>query len=187
MKNLYFQRNILKNSFFYFWKEKLYYLHRSNFKSVKSNCSLTFIDINLNNYFLIENIRGKKYVKQFKYQLSLGDYGVYALENDKIVGYGWVKHSGSKDYFYKFSDDICYLCRFFVIDAKRGYGIYPELISKLIESKACYNNFYINVEKGNIASERGLIKVGFRLDSEYTFFRALKHTFNKKMLTQKQS
>lgn len=98
------------------------------------------------------------------------------------VAYGWVKHKKSKDFFFLIEDGCCYLCRFYTHEDKRGHNIYPCLISALIEHEKECEKFYINIEKGNMASEKGLLKVGFKKIKEIRFFRVLRITLNKYLL-----
>ena len=63
--------------------------------------------------------------------------------------------------------------------------MYPEIISELIKRENNTNHFYIGVERGNVSSEKGLTKVGFKFIKEYGFIRGFKHTFNKKMLEER--
>ena len=112
----------------------------------------------------------------------MGDFGYYAYVDGKPVGYGWIKYAGSDDFFYKIEERCVYLCRFFVHESVRGHKVYPEIISNLIQKEKNIEHFYIGVERGNISSEKGLVKTGFKLVKEYGFIRGFKHTFNKKTL-----
>ncbi len=166
------------------WKERLFSLNRTevNFKTAK--VSIEMVPVTYESINLVKELRGPEFVEQFKYQLTLGDFGYYAYYNGKPVGYGWVKHQGSDDFFFEISDGCCYLCRFFVHESMRGLGIYPELISSLIEKEQDTLTFFIAVERGNIASENGLKKVGFKFVKEFGFIRGFRKTFNKKCLRE---
>lgn len=168
--------------FFKVWNERLFYVHRSKMTLKKSDLPVEMVRITENNVKWVTMLRGREYESHFKYQISLGDFGYYACIEGKPVGYGWIKHPGSDDYFYNIGAGCCYLCRFFVCEEVRGHNIYPMLISSLIENKKEFKSFYIGVEKGNIASENGLKKVGFEFIEEYKFIRVLRHTLNKKMI-----
>jgi len=163
------------------WHERLFEVKRSDFIT-HNNEKLTFVPITSENAGLVKKLRGEIYESQFLYQLSLGDFGYYAYIDGKPVGYGWAKHPGSDDYFYKIGEKCVYLCRFFVCESVRGQGIYPCIISALVQNEKEFNKFYIGVERGNISSEKGLLKTGFKFVKEYGFVRGFKHTFNKKTL-----
>ena len=164
------------------WHEKLFRVKRADVMLQKSDLELHMVPITEENVSLVCELRGPEYEGQFRYQLSLGDFGYYAYYGDRPVGYGWVKHTGSDDFFFKIGEDCVYLCRFFVHEAMRGHGIYPEIISRLIQKQDAANTFYIAVERGNESSEIGLKKVGFQFVKEYGFIRGFKKTFNMKKL-----
>ncbi|MBQ7377979.1 MAG: GNAT family N-acetyltransferase [Clostridia bacterium] len=164
------------------WHERLFHIERKDVIRKKSDLLLDFVPITYENTELVRTLRGDVYAEQFQYQLSLGDFGYYAYHNGQPVGYGWVKHKDSDDYFFKIAEGCCYLCRFFVHESMRGHGIYPALITALINKESECNSFYIAVERGNDSSERGLRKVGFEFLKEYGFLRGFKHTINKKTL-----
>lgn len=164
------------------WHEQLFRAERASIIPQKSNLSLEFVSVTEYNAHLVAELRGQEFEGQFRTQLSLGDFGYYAYLDGKPVGYGWAKHTGSDDYFFKIGEGCAYLCRFFVHESARGHGIYPALISALIEREAQVNRFYIAAERGNDASVRGLRKVGFEFVKEFGFVRGFKHTFNKRHL-----
>jgi len=156
------------------WHEKLFHVKRADAVLQKSDLELNMVPITQENLSLVCELRGSEYEKQFRYQLSLGDFGYYAYFNDRPIGYGWVKHPGSDDFFFKIGEDCVYLCRFFVHESMRGHGIYPEIISELIKKEHTAKTFYIAVERGNESSERGLKKVGFTFVKEYGSIRGFK-------------
>ena len=157
-------------------------LDREKYSPVKANVDIELVLIDRTNAALVGPLREERYVSQFAEQLNMGDVGYYAYLEGCPIGYGWVKHPGSVDYFFKIGEGARYLCRFFVCEQARGRGIYPALITALIEHEGETNRFYIARERGNVASERGLLKVGFKHVGEYAFLRGFKHTFNKRKL-----
>jgi len=164
------------------WHERLFSVNRNDVVLQNSDLALKMVPITKENASLVCDLRDPVYEGQFRYQLSLGDFGYYAYLDDRPVGYGWIKHTGSDDYFFKIGEDCVYLCRFFVHESLRGHGIYPEIISALIQKEDTVKTFYIAVERGNESSERGLKKVGFQFIKEYGFIRGFKKTFNMKNL-----
>ena len=166
------------------WHERLFRVKREKATLQKSDLDLEMIPVTEENAYLVKDLRGAEFEKQFKYQLSLGDFGYYAYCEGKPVGYGWAKHTGSDDFFFKIGEGCVYLCRFFVHESMRGHRIYPELISELMKRENETETFYIAVERGNESSERGLRKVGFEFVKEFGFVRGFKKTFNMKKLTK---
>ena len=167
------------------WHEKLFRVKRTDVVLQKSDLELHMVPITEKNVSQVCELRGAEYEEQFCYQLSLGDFGYYAYYDGRPVGYGWVKHPGSDDFFFKIGEGCVYLCRFFVHESMRGHRIYPEIISRLIQKEDATKTFYIAVERGNQSSERGLRKVGFQFVKEYGFIRGFKRTFNMKLLNWK--
>ena len=164
------------------WHERLFHVSHNKVTPYKSDLLLELRPINFENASLVNSLRGAVFEKQFLHQLSLEDVGYFAFYKGNAIGYGWIKHPGSDDYFFKISEGCCYLCRFFVHESVRGHGVYAELISSLIAHENGNNSFYIAVERGNVASEKGLKKVGFSFVKEYSFIRGLKYTMNKREL-----
>ncbi len=164
------------------WHERLFTLERKDMLGAQARVPITFVPITKENAPLVKDLRGKEYVEQFLSQLQGGDFGYYAYEGETPVGYGWAKHAHADDFFFKIGENTVYLCRFFVSESMRGKNIYPALITALIEKEADINRFYIAVERGNNASERGLKKVGFSFVKEYGFLRVLRKTVHKKLI-----
>ena len=164
------------------WHERLYSLAEEDYRKCSAKEKIETVEITEKNAHLVRELRGEIYEGQFLSQLAMGDFGYYAYLNGVPVGYGWKKHEGSDDFFFRIGESARYLCRFFVHDSARGKGIYPEIITALIEREGFAKNYYIAVERGNTSSERGLAKVGFKFVKEYGFIRGFKHTFNKKTL-----
>lgn len=172
----------MKHFLFKLWHEQLFFLKRCNMVSRNPAIPLTYVEINQENSVLVRELRAEMYVSQFQRQLIMGDYGLYAFYEGKPVAYGWIKHSGSDDYFFEIGHETCYLCRFYTHESMRGQGIYPALITQLIGHEAWCDHFYIDIERGNCASQKGLEKVGFNFYKEYCFIRGFKHTINKKRI-----
>lgn len=164
------------------WHERLFRLHRKKTCPQAARVSISFLSITPENAAWVRKLRGAEYVNQFREQLSQGDFGYYAMLNGTPVGYGWAKHEGADDFFFRIGHSCVYLCRFFVHESMRGNNIYPSLISALIAHEKNCDCFYIAVERGNVSSERGLTKVGFSFVEERGFIRVLRITLNKKAL-----
>lgn len=164
------------------WHERLFCLHRDVAKFQEARVNITFIPITPENAVWVRDLRGAEYVAQFEAQINGGDYGFYAMLDEKPVGYGWAKHEGADDFFFRIGHSCVYLCRFFVHESMRGNNIYPALISALIAHEKDCDCFYIAVERGNVSSERGLTKVGFSFVEERGFIRVLRITLNPRNL-----
>lgn len=110
--------------------------------------------------------------------------GLFAVCDNKIIGYGWLKTKNAKDPFYKFSKNTAYLSNFFVDEAYRGNGIYPAMLSQFITTHPAHREFFISAYTSNIPSLNGLQKIGFQYVRSLMFVRILKITLNKHKITQ---
>ena len=164
------------------WHEVLYFANRQDIVPVNSTVDIEFLPITAENAHFVKELRGEIYEGQFLDQIKMGDVGLYATVLGKPVGYGWAKRCGSDDYFFKIGQGAGYYCRFFVHPDMRGKRIYPALLTELISRTPDVKRLYIARERGNEASERGLMKLGFSRVGEFGFVRGFKHTFNKKKL-----
>lgn len=107
------------------WHEQLFFAERERAVPRVTDLPVTLVPITEENAALVRDLRGARFEEQFRYQLSLGDFGYYACLDGKPIGYGWAKHAGSDDYFFKIGAGCVYLCRFFVHETARGHGVYP--------------------------------------------------------------
>ena len=158
------------------YKMNLYSVTKGSMRKVNYEEKIVFVPISWDNIELVKELRGKKYVKDFEEHLKNNDLGLYALCDGMPVGYGWKKN---KDVFYKFDSKTCYLGNFYVNNSYRGKGIYPSLISELI-NQLNYKRYYIAAYDTNKSSINGLLKVGFSFVRQDVFYRILKVTIVKK-------
>lgn len=107
------------------WHEQLFFAERERAVPGVTDLPVTLVPITEENAALVRDLRGARFDEQFRYQLSLGDFGYYACLDGKPIGYGWAKHAGSDDYFFKIGAGCVYLCRFFVHESARGHGVTP--------------------------------------------------------------
>ena len=159
----------------------MFTLDYNNIRYVDARIPVSFINITDNNYYRVKGlVKDNFYVKDFRRMLRMGDHGVYTCVNDKIVGYGWVKIKGSRDYFFRINN--AYLCRFYVDPSCRGLNLYPATILYLIKHLKGITKYYIACDVDNYASIKGIRKIGFKLLCDLSFVRILKITINKKQL-----
>lgn len=83
------------------WHEQLFFAERERAVPGVTDLPVTLVPITEENAALVRDLRGARFEEQFRYQLSLGDFGYYACLDGKPIGYGWAKHAGSDDYFFK--------------------------------------------------------------------------------------
>lgn len=173
----------LLKKIFCIYREQLFSISVKDACNQFSNNDISFEEITLSNYKQVASIRpGNFYIKDFKKMLILGDKGVFASLNGRLVGYGWLKQEPTKDYFFEIK--AAYLCRFFVHPDYRGKNIYPTIILHLLSilKNKGIEKAYLAVEHTNNASLRGIRKVGFDFIKEFPFIRICKCTLNKHLL-----
>lgn len=156
----------------------LYTLQRDKLISYTSKLSAD-TRIEKVNQSLFQQLK-QKYPRSFKIK-KYSDSKIticVALTNEQIVGYGSLKTKNCKDTFYRIGENVAYLSSFFVEPEQRGKGIYPAMISFLVENSE-YEQYYISAYTSNIASLNGLQKTGFVLSKKVSFIRFLKTTLFK--------
>lgn len=117
--------------------------------------------------------------KDFSSRLKKKGWQCYvASSNDKIVAYAWVITEdcfiSEINYHFKLSLDEIFIYDCFVCPEFRGKGIYPNLISRIVNDNlevtgaedirkhnSKVNTAYIGVESSNKASISGILKAGF--------------------------
>lgn len=90
-----------------------------------------------------------------------------ALLNDKAVAYGWVAtctaEIGALGLSLVLSPGDRYLWDFFTHPDWRGRGIYPRLLRAVLGMEKDGERFWIGYDAPNVASARGIAKVGFQI------------------------
>lgn len=159
----------------------LYVLKRNRFVSYRNYDKLPHgIEFVTLNYELSEKFKENCFgnCKIWRNTLKFGGV-VLALIEGNIVGYGQIKTKKCRDTFYKIGDCTAYLSAFYTSDDYRGQGIYPAVISYLVETNPQYDKFYISAYTTNRSSINGLTKVGFVYKKALSFLRFAKITLNK--------
>ena len=123
-----------------------------------------------------DNKKIRSFFKQLKKPLRYR--GVCVTHNGEVIAYGWVKYKYAKDPFYKIGN-VKYFSSFFVDEKYRGMGIYPAMLSYLIQGEENMDDIYISAYDYNVSSLKGLKKVGFKLVEKITFKRIFRITLNK--------
>jgi ribosomal protein S18 acetylase RimI-like enzyme len=118
----------------------------------------------------LDSIKGltKEKINIFRSKLTNGDIGIIALENNNCIGYAWASISKNRNnqldnpvIELKKNNAYIYYCH--TILDYRGRGIYPQLLSLLAIKlfKEDIIEIIIDTSPNNVASQRGLLKVGF--------------------------
>lgn len=120
-------------------------------------------DKNIND---ILHFQPQRYIEIFKNFLSLGDKGYFAYLQDKCIHRSWLK--GNEQivhphwaYPYQLKENEVFIHYCETAPEARGKNIYPHVLSNIIEEHQD-KDILISVNDENIASKKGVEKVGFR-------------------------
>ncbi|MCT7506067.1 hypothetical protein N5T62_08260 [Aliarcobacter cryaerophilus] len=108
----------------------------------------------------------QRYIDIFKNFLSLGDKGYFAYLQDKCIHRSWVKSNEQIvqphwAYPYKLKENEVFIHYCETAPEARGKNIYPHVLSNIIKEHQD-KDILISVNDENIASKKGVEKVGFR-------------------------
>lgn len=144
--------------------------------------------INNENIFKVINFRDSNVVNLFKDMLDNGEIGVYGIFNQKAVGHTWAIINSSNivkavEQFYKTKLKMAYIHFGYVKEELRGNNIGPYILTNLMKFiNETYNIdiFYIDTDNSNAASQKSIIKTGFKLYRKYKFISIRGHIINRK-------
>ncbi|RXI25322.1 hypothetical protein [Aliarcobacter trophiarum] len=108
----------------------------------------------------------QRYINIFENFLSLGDKGYFAYLQDKCIHRSWVKSNHQIvyphwAYPYKLKENELFIHYCETAPEARGKNIYPHVLSNIIDDYKD-KDILISVDDENIASKKGVEKVGFR-------------------------
>lgn len=108
----------------------------------------------------------QRYIDIFKNFLSLKDKGYFAYLQDKCIHRSWLKSNEQIvhphwAYPYKLKENEVFIHYCETAPEARGKNIYPHVLSNIIEENQG-KDILISVNDENIASKKGVEKVGFR-------------------------
>lgn len=112
------------------------------------------------------HFQSQRYIDIFKNFLLLGDKGYFAYLQDKCIHRSWVKSNEQVvyphwAYPYKLKKDEVFIHYCETAPEARGKNIYPHVLSNIIKGHQD-KDILISVNDENIASKKGVEKVGFR-------------------------
>lgn len=108
----------------------------------------------------------QKLMSLYWYVISKGKYKIYYVSNqDKVTHFSYCLPKSYKFSFMKEKDLHIGPC---VTDsAYRGRGLFPMVLTKIVtENKPA--DFYMIIDQDNIASQKGVAKVGFQIKNGLT-------------------
>jgi len=156
-------------------KTQLTLLYRQDFSSIPENipklpCKCEVLDpVDLSRIADIRSLSTNK-IAQFRRRFERGDCCFIASHNEQAVHYAWVQTSGrhpihpaKRSWTVKSREAWIYDCR--TSDWARGNSVYPFILTNILINLRSqdYSCAWIYTTKQNIASQRGIMKAGFRL------------------------
>ena len=161
--------NFLKKTYNYI-KSRLYInetIILYSLKSYQSQTSVATIKHATNeNLKDVLYFQPQRYIDIFKNFLSLKDKGYFAYLQDKCIHRSWLK--GNEQvvyphwaYPYKLKENEVFIHYCETAPKARGKNIYPHVLSNIIKEHQD-KDILISVNDENIASKKGVEKVGFR-------------------------
>jgi RimJ/RimL family protein N-acetyltransferase len=168
-------------------------LARTNLYRLTKSSDLPRAEPNCNiNWALLapENVRtlteiGPFDLNECSHRLQRGDLCYLAFLGDRLAHYSWVQRSGSHPITRAGvsvpvgSDEFwIYSCR--TAEHARGKGIYPATLERIINDhfEQGYRNARIYASRENVASQKGILRAGFRLVAKFTAFRFGSHYYS---------
>lgn len=130
----------------------------------------TVIDISQvtqNNLTDILDFQNPRYVNVFHEFLRLGDHGYYAYFDNKCIHRSWVKSNEQVVYPHwaypvKLNPKQFFIHYCETSPQARGKGVYPAVLSKIVNDFKEKGEILMSIDINNIASIKGAQKAGFR-------------------------
>jgi len=166
-----------------------YIFYINNFEKINEivpKINVKFEEIGFDNIEGVIKFRDWKYVKTFKRFLELGHYGIYAFVDSKAVAHLWsiicrTVHCRINGYMDIYQNEaFIHFC--YVKEKYRGKNIYPTMLKILCQklfSDFKIKRIWIDTETYNIASFKGIEKVGFKPYGKGFYFQFCGHLIFK--------
>lgn len=112
----------------------------------------------------VRAFRAESTARAFRQLLGWGDVGVFARVDGIVRGHAWAGSGRRVGGYFDAADDEGFIHYCNVDPACRGRGVYPRMLAaltaRLLDQGA--ERVLIDTAVANIASQRGLLKAGFR-------------------------
>lgn len=168
----------------------LYKLDIQNMVPMELKIPVEIEKIDYENISKVLNFRDLDVINSFKSMLDNNQFGVFGIFDKKAIYHVWaivncsdsMKRIGD---FFKTRSRIAYIHFGRVKEDLRGNNIGPYMVNNLIKLiNETYNIeiFYIDTDESNIASQKSIIKSGFKLCHKYKFISIRGHIINKRII-----
>lgn len=169
-------RNGLSKSNNGLFKNYLYELRKNEAIKVQPKLPIYEEFITQNNCErVIEMVNSESYKKGFRGMLDQGQIGLFAIYNNRAVGYSWAyignicnkikKNKKRLNDLVKLRDDEALIHFCSTAEEYRGRGVYSFLLFRLSDIlflKYNIKKIYIDTDIKNISSQKGIERTGFR-------------------------
>jgi RimJ/RimL family protein N-acetyltransferase len=158
-------------------RQRVFVLDRlEEMKLVQPRLPLSIFTVTSENVERIGEFRTEDVVRHFQRFLKAGEIGVFAERDGRVVGHAWgavcrKETRRVNDYFkLRQGEALIHFCS--VQESWRGLRIYPAMLSALVAMLFTGQNLhrvFIDTGIDNLASVRGILKVGFRPLGRYLY------------------
>lgn len=147
-------------------KEYLYVIKKNEYEKNQE----TFSDVSIKSIDAtqlkgIRALRGVSVEDSFDDMMAQGQYCVCTFAGEELVGHAVCAFPASRIGKYELQNSP-YIHFCYVSPTQRGKGIYPRMLNYIIDhifSTTEYKQIYISTTVNNKASQKGILKSGFKL------------------------
>jgi hypothetical protein len=152
--------------------------------------AISIQDINHNNISRVTDFRDEAITKSFERLLDVGQVGIYAIADSKIVGHAWAiicrgKKRMANGYFkLNGGEALIHFCN--VKATCRGRDIYPFMLFALCKrlfNEKRVSKVFVDTEIDNTTAIRSIQKVAFKPIGRYLYFQFKGRLVYKKNVT----
>ena len=139
---------------------------------------ITIQDTSYDNVHRVTDFRNEKVEESFRRFLDQGQMGLYAIKDSQVVGHAWAiicrkKRQMANGYFELHKGEgLIHFCN--TEPSCRGQGIYQAMLVALYKrllNEAKVERVFVDTDLDNLASIRGIQKVGFKPVGRYFYFQ----------------
>jgi RimJ/RimL family protein N-acetyltransferase len=156
----------------------------------KPDIPILIEDICSDNVERVTDFREESKVAMFRRFLEKRQVGVFAVSESRVIGHGWAivceENKTVANGYFKLDHGESFIHFCSVAQSCRSKGIYQfilySLCERLFESQKP-GKVYIDCEVNNIASIKGIEKVGFQALGRYHFYQIMGQLVYKKRMS----
>jgi RimJ/RimL family protein N-acetyltransferase len=163
--------------------QRLYVWHAHQRPSATIPAALQVVPVNTVNVSRVTEFRSDVQRKLFESFVAEGANGVYAVENDRVIGHAWAtapaKTRGLVNGYFRadHGDVLIHFCA--VSPESRGKGVYGAMLRALVNMSLTDDStcrIFIDSDEANAASLRAIEREGFDFVGSALYWRFLRWT-----------